>query len=1134
MRAPPGSASNSRLSLQHIFAVLIGTAALLLLLNATYLTSLSPVGDLDVDLDGIVSARDIRRHAAATSPPHTSTAACDPHAAGTIRQRAAPPFNPIANASSVIRVGETVRLTVLTARTLRIEQRRNPRERFDERSSFAIVNRYLPVPSHKATLSSDCQLLSAHRCLVLTTAQLRLELSAPANATAAQITRGAAGLVADWPAPRLSSATLRVRLALDGDRSSEWHPGLPNPDQLPGTVRTLDKVDGATELRCDRLPVDQRSGRENDAHCAMGVISRSGWALLDDSLSARFDGAAAQWDWVAARDPERLEASGEALLRLDWYLFAAGLDYASALRDFAALSGDQDPSPWHVPQAAGLLREFEARGVPADVLVTDMDWHHTCYRRTYGNESEKSMDASHNWPCWSGFSFDKKYFPDPPAFLGWCKAAGVHNGLNLHFQSGLVKAEEDADRLPPDAEYAAFDPLNRTYSSHFHTHVLAPLERLGVDFWWLDWQQGEARGEVGRDAERWGEVGRGEHFFGGSETPEVNPTFWLNYVYSTQPDGRATPASAQRRRLIMHRWGGLGNQRYPIGFSGDTKSTWESLAFQPGFTASAANVAFGYWSHDIGGFFDRVEPELYVRWVQLGSLSPVFRAHGFRDPLHERRFWLFDEAAFVAMRSALRLRAELVPHLYTAARAAYDGGPSPVRPLYHEWPGLQPAYDFGGEYLFGAGQSLAVAHLTRRSSSGLSWSPLGAVPPGLWALDEIPILAKGGAVVFGQPPVESEWEHCGAGTRGWVGRAQHQPRGGAAETAVMFADPPTVERRRRAGERSSPLWYFDAELLCVVVWLFDLPAGTSAELTLRFDDERAARLAATVLAPLLSPRDDPAAAASAGALVLDYSHTTWLAGLGSRLASRPANFTNEMAALPATLEAARGQLRGECARRVGAGSGGAERVRNATALVMETGANAASFRGAKMVKADLQGADLTVLTLITKAKGVSFDRANLEGTSITDSPPSSRRTCATSAWRLSGSYWQGVQTRGMAFVDSWLTNAFLVGVNFDGVNMNGPCRLQGADLGYARFTNAMLQELQLEGAKATGASFENSKMNVADFTRALLDGASFRQTILTDATFHAADINECDFTSAVGVDKASFFNVIGTPIGLVG
>ena len=72
----------------------------------------------------------------------------------------------------------------------------------------------------------------------------------------------------------------------------------------------------------------------------------------------------------------------------------------------------------------------------------------------------------------------------------------------------------------------------------------------------------------------------------------------------------------------------------------------------------------------------------------------------------------------------------------------------------------------------------------------------------------------------------------------------------------------------------------------------------------------------------------------------DYGHTTWLAGLGSRLASRPYNFTHELAALPATLEAARSQLRSECAHRVSAGTGGKERVRNATALVMETGASA--------------------------------------------------------------------------------------------------------------------------------------------------------------------------------------------------
>ena len=140
----------------------------------------------------------------------------------------------------------------------------------------------------------------------------------------------------------------------------------------------------------------------------------------------------------------------------DWYLFAAGLDYTLALRDLSSLSGSQPIPPryafgvwfsrwwpWGSWEAESLLKEFDERGVPCDVLITDMDWHHTCYRRTYGNASEKSMDASNNWPCWSGFTFDKKYFNNPEDFLGWCKARGVHNGFNLHFQSGLVKAEED-------------------------------------------------------------------------------------------------------------------------------------------------------------------------------------------------------------------------------------------------------------------------------------------------------------------------------------------------------------------------------------------------------------------------------------------------------------------------------------------------------------------------------------------------------------------------------------------------------------------------------------------------------------------------------------------------------------------
>jgi alpha-glucosidase (family GH31 glycosyl hydrolase) len=157
-------------------------------------------------------------------------------------------------------------------------------------------------------------------------------------------------------------------------------------------------------------------------------------------------------------------------------------------------------------------------------------------------------------------------------------------------------------------------------------------------------------------------LAQGEGLFAASATPETNPTWWLNYVYGTQPDGRervegavlgndesAGTASAaapkRRRRLIMHRYGGLGNQRYPIGFTGDVAALWESLAFQPAFTAAAANVNFGYWSHDIGGFYEPCEGELFVRWVQFGAFSPIVRIHGFRSAAIEKRPWHYPPRA---------------------------------------------------------------------------------------------------------------------------------------------------------------------------------------------------------------------------------------------------------------------------------------------------------------------------------------------------------------------------------------------------------------------------------------------------------------------------------------------------------
>ena len=159
------------------------------------------------------------------------------------------------------------------------------------------------------------------------------------------------------------------------------------------------------------------------------------------------------------------------------------------------------------------------------------------------------------------------------------------------------------------------------------------------------------------------------------------------------------------RAMIYHRWGGLGSHRYQVGFSGDTYATWDVLSFLPYFTATASNVGYGYWGHDIGGHMQpkgvrETDPELYTRWLQAGVFTPIFKTHSTKDMTMEKRFWVFPDH-FEAMRSAIRLRYDLAPYIYTMARKAYDTGISLCRPLYYEWPEDDRSYDEKYEFMFG-------------------------------------------------------------------------------------------------------------------------------------------------------------------------------------------------------------------------------------------------------------------------------------------------------------------------------------------------------------------------------------------------------------------------------------------------
>ena len=176
---------------------------------------------------------------------------------------------------------------------------------------------------------------------------------------------------------------------------------------------------------------------------------------------------------------------------------------------------------------------------------------------------------------------------------------------------------------------------------------------------------------------------------------------WSNHYY----DGNI--ADTGRRPLVLSRNGGLGSQRYPIGFSGDTHQAFPTLAYQIRATPTAANVLFGWWSHDIGGFHSAGVPgdadpsnavgsELLLRWIQFGALSPIFRTHCQQC---ERRIWKFPY--YQQMKEAMVLRNNLGPYLYTAARNAFDTGVALVHPMYYDSPHEEAAYVHKQQYMLG-------------------------------------------------------------------------------------------------------------------------------------------------------------------------------------------------------------------------------------------------------------------------------------------------------------------------------------------------------------------------------------------------------------------------------------------------
>ncbi|MBQ9038529.1 MAG: hypothetical protein IJ119_03470 [Clostridia bacterium] len=458
--------------------------------------------------------------------------------------------------------------------------------------------------------------------------------------------------------------------------ASVWHYGDMGYN-LKGTARTLDGADGEIPL-------------------ADGLLSHEGYAVLDDAGSMRMD--------------ETGELKPARAHGVDVYLFAYGRDFKGALRDFYRLTG---PTPALPRYALGnwwsrfypyteeaymaLMERFAAEDVPLSVAVLDMNWHITDIEAKYG-------------PGWTGYTWNKEMFPDPPRLLKWLHDRGLKVTLNDHPADGLRAFEElyppmarEMGVNPDSGEPIPFDAGSPRYLAAFEKVVLDDFEKQGVDFWWIDWQQK-----------------------GGSSVPGIDPLFMLNhtrYLYAARRGDAG---------LTFSRYAGPGSHRYPVGFSGDSFVTWESLAFQPYFTATAANIGYGWWSHDIGGHMHGArDGELQTRWLQFGVLSPIMRLHASNSEFMDKTPWAYPEPYCAIMKRWLRFRHALLPWLYTRNVQSSEEGWPMLYPAYYDWPNDGAAYAAQrDEYVLG-GELLVAPITSPMDGVGLAHAKVW-LPEGEW------------------------------------------------------------------------------------------------------------------------------------------------------------------------------------------------------------------------------------------------------------------------------------------------------------------------------------------------------------------------------------------------------------------